>query len=127
MREVEIGTKLCTTVYAMDKPMEGNHANHRYHVEFTSVAPQEPGSATMKEIPAVINFQRGPVKEAGKNGIHNEDLLAIVIDRLRGFQGGSFKCRENAIAITKLEEALHWLNNRTAERRRRGVEGTNEL
>ena len=43
------------------------------------------------------------MKEAGKNGIHNEDLLVIVIDRLRGFQSGPFKCRENAIAITKLE------------------------
>ena len=39
---------------------------------------------------------------------------------------GDFACRENALALTKVEEALHWLNHRTADRQRRGVEGKNE-
>ena len=65
------------------------------------------------------------IKENGVNGCHNEDLIAVVIDRLQGFQAGEFSCRENAIAITKLEEALLWLNKRTQDRIRRGVEGTN--
>lgn len=30
-------------------------------------------------------FQKGPVQQVGINGITNEVLLAIVIDRLRGF------------------------------------------
>ncbi len=38
-----------------------------------------------------------------------------------------FKCRENAIAITKLEEALQWLQWRTAAREARGIEGTHQL
>jgi hypothetical protein len=38
--------------------------------------------------------------------------------------GGKFRCRENAIAITKLEEALHWLYARRTEREKRGVQGT---
>lgn len=71
-----------------------------------------------------ISFQDGPIKESGVNGIMNEDLIAIVIDRMQGFQSGDYKCRENAIAITKLEEALLWLRKRTTDRERRGVEGT---
>lgn len=72
-----------------------------------------------------IAFQNGPIKEAGVNGISGEALLAIVIDRMRGFQSGPFACRDNAVALTKLEETLMWLQRRTRERMARGVEGTN--
>lgn len=73
-----------------------------------------------------INFQNGPIKESGVNGISNESLLAIVEDRLLGFQSGQFACRENAIALTKLQEAMMWLQKRTRDRVARGVEGTNQ-
>ena len=72
---------------------------------------------------ADIKFQQGAVTEVGRNGITDESLIAVVIDRLRGFQCGPFACRENALVITKLEEAMHWLNHRTADRVARGVEG----
>lgn len=72
----------------------------------------------------VVNFQHGPVKENGINGISNEALLAIVLDRLRGFQSGQFACRENAVALTHLETSLMWLQKRTRDRVLRGVEGT---
>lgn len=71
-----------------------------------------------------IHFQEGLPSEVGCNGITNEALLAIVIDRLRGFQSGPFACRENALALTKIEEALHWLQARSRDRSARGVEGT---
>ena len=71
-----------------------------------------------------LKFQLGPIKEHGVNGTTIEKVLGLVIDRLQGFQNGPFKCRENALAITKLEEALHWLHHRTANREKRGVEGT---
>lgn len=71
-----------------------------------------------------IHFQEGPIKECGVNGVCNEDLLNIVIDRLEHFQNSEFSCRENAMAITKLEEALLWLRKRTMAREQRGVEGT---
>lgn len=67
-----------------------------------------------------INFASSP-GQAG--AITNESLLAIVIDRLQGFQRGPFPCRENALALTKIEEALHWLHSRTRDRIERGVEG----
>jgi hypothetical protein len=50
-----------------------------------------------------------------------------VICRLEYFQKGQFACRDNAVAITKLEEALLWLRKRTIGRENRGVEGTNKI
>lgn len=68
-----------------------------------------------------ITWQNG-VQEP--NGAILEDVIASCADRIEFFQGSKFNCRENAIALTKLQEALHWLNHRTLERRKRGVEGS---
>lgn len=75
---------------------------------------------------ATILFQNGPINEVGVNGITHEALLAIVADRLRSFQAGPYSCRENALALTKIEEAQHWLQSRTLARMKRGVEGTHQ-
>lgn len=74
-----------------------------------------------------VSFQNGPIKENGVNGVTNEALLAIVIDRLQGFQSSQYACRENAIALTKLQEAAMWLESRTKAREARGVEGTHKV
>ena len=47
-------------------------------------------------------------------------------DRLRSFQQGPFASRYNALALTHIEDAQNWLNRRTLERMRRGVEGTHK-
>jgi hypothetical protein len=60
----------------------------------------------------------------GPGALTMEVLLAIVADQLRVHQQGPSSCRENALALTKTEEALQWLHHRTRDRRRRGVEGT---
>jgi hypothetical protein len=73
-----------------------------------------------------IQFQDGPLSEEHIDGVHNEDLILIVMDRLQAFQAGPYACRENGIAITKLEEALMILCKRTQERRQRNVEGTSQ-
>ena len=113
-RKLEIGSEKYTQVFACDERGAGN-ANHEYSVSTT----QEPS-----DILQVVKFQKGAIKENRVNGVMNEDLIAMVIDRLQGFQDGDYKCRENAIALTKLEEALLWLRKRTMDRERRGVEGT---
>lgn len=102
-------------VAALDDPGQGG-ANHQYTVTL--------GHGVT--VSCDIRFQNGPIQEAGVNGISNEALLAITIDRLRSFQAGPFACRENAIALTKLEEGLMWLQKRTRDRLARGVEGTNQ-
>lgn len=58
------------------------------------------------------------------DGTTNEEVLRVLIDRLRFLNEEKIACRQNSIAITKLEEALMWLEHRTAERREREVEGT---
>jgi len=118
MREVKIGSQNYTRIVAVDEPGHGN-ACHQYNVETIPQVIDTPIAMVGQ-----VSFQNGPVKEFGVNGLHQEDLLSIVIDRLQSFQAGEFKCRENALAITKIEEAMHWLNHRTTARRNRGVEGT---
>lgn len=49
-------------------------------------------------------------------------MLRVSIARLTDLNS-RFACRENSIAITKMQEALMWLNERTRERKERGVEG----
>ena len=117
-RELNIGTRKHTTVSAVDERGQGN-ANHSYEIF--------PSNQRKDEVIwcQAITFQNGPIKEVGVNGVTNEDLIVIIIDRLRGFQSGKYTCRYNALALTKLEEALMWLRNRTNERENRGVEGTN--
>lgn len=72
-------------------------------------------------------FRTAPVQEHGVNGTTNEDVIRLLIDRitsLNEMHDRKYACRENTLAITKLEEALHWLESRTAKRLARGVEGT---
>ena len=74
-------------------------------------------------------IEKVPTTEGAKelrtinDGTTNEEVLKVLIDRLQ-YLNGKFPCRENAIVITKLEESLMWLNKRTADRKARGVEGT---
>ena len=118
MRTVEIGTEKYTRVVACDE--KEFNATHFYQVETTS-------ENVPTAIVGQVQFQKGPIKETGVNGVMNEDLIAMVIDRLQSFQESPYKCRENAVAITKLEEALMWLGKRTADRERRKVVGTSTI
>jgi hypothetical protein len=78
-----------------------------------------------------ITWQNGPLGRGAEreepNGAFVEGVLQAAIGRLQFYQtasGGKFACRENALALTKLEEALMWLDKRTADREARQVEGT---
>jgi len=74
-----------------------------------------------------IKFQKGARHEPySVSGVLDVDLLEIVRDRLSSFQQGDFKTRENAIALTHIEEALLWMNKRVEDRAERNVLGTNQ-
>jgi hypothetical protein len=121
MRKLDIGNyHRFTEINVGDKPGFGG-ACHEYYI--SRVDDEEVGPVGGF---GHVKFQKGPVQEHGVNGCFQEDLIAICIDRLRSFQAGDFACRENALALTKLEEAMHWLNHRTRDRQDRGVEGTNK-
>ena len=124
MKNLEIGSHRFTQVVVADEPGNGG-ACHEYYISRVQQTSDE------EDIPAgefgFVRFQNGPIVEFGINGCHQEDLIAIVIHRLQCFQSGPFACRENALALTKLEEAMHWLNHRTSARQKRGIEGTSQI
>lgn len=72
-----------------------------------------------------FTIQNGPVKEHGVNGCQVDTVIEAAKAMLEGLNK-NFPCRENASAITKLDEALMWLNKRKVEREKRGVEGFNK-
>ena len=103
-------------VYALDEPGCGS-ASHSY-----AVCRDDCGEEIAK-----IQFQHGPRNLTDSTpGVLDTDLLEMVRDRLIGFQSGEFACRENAIALTHIEDALLWMNRRVEARAKRGVLGTNE-
>lgn len=77
------------------------------------------------ELVTPIQFQHGPVKVHGVNGITSEALLAILIHRTK-ILNNNFPCEENKRAITYMENALALFEQRTRDRQQRGVEGLNK-
>jgi hypothetical protein len=73
-----------------------------------------------------FHIQDGPVKENGVNGCQVDTIIEAAKLIIEGLNK-NFPCRENSVAITKLDEALMWLEKRKKDREKRGVEGLNEL
>lgn len=69
-----------------------------------------------------FTIQNGPIKEVGKNGCQVEDIIAAAKVIVEGLNA-KFPCRENAMIVTKLDEAIMWSKKRTADRLARQVEG----
>lgn len=101
-------------ITVLDEPGHGG-ASHVYSVY--------PRNDSDRMEPLNVQFQNGPIKEHGVNGITQEVLLAIVKDRLECFQAGEFACDSNAEALHFVNKALIALQARTLERMGRGVEG----
>ena len=89
-----------------------------------------PAGGTVSGTGLEITWQDGPLGRGPERKEPNGAFVETVIDaarqRIQYYQDSKFKCRENAIAITKLEEALLWLNKRTSDRGKREVEGTHK-
>lgn len=121
---------------AVDEPGFGG-AHHRYEItgfDMTDNPSATDGGWAWRSTQfsrAVIVFQNGGLSKDGvpttPNGITNEALLAIVIDRLECFQKGPFRCDDNEVALDYARSALAALHRRTEEREARGVEGRHVL
>ena len=89
---------------------------------------QNPTGGSVTGTGLKIEWQDGPLGRGEERKEPNGAFVETVIDaarqRIQFYQDSKFKCRENAIAITKLKEALMWLNKRTQDREQKGVEGT---
>lgn len=94
--------------------LDGSGASHRYIAIIGD------------EVVADIQFQQGPRLEPSSHpGVTEAVLLAILADRMEGFNKGPYSCRENSLVLTKVQEALHWTKHRADERAKRGVLGKN--
>lgn len=75
-----------------------------------------------------ISWQNGPLGRGQDrkepNGAFVESVIAAAVGRLNYYQASKFECAENAAALDHLNAALKILNDRTADRERRAVEGT---
>ena len=73
-----------------------------------------------------IKLQSGPIKEVGVDGCQIDDVIFLCKEILSStLFNKNVPSRQTALAITKLDEAIMWLEHRTKERKTRGVEGTN--
>lgn len=90
-----------------------------------------PAGGTTTGVGITISWQNGPLGRGEdreeSNGAFVEGVITAALDRLEFYNAGKFRCRENSLAITHLEEALHWCNHRTAKREEREVEGTHAV
>lgn len=115
-----------TQIFVEDLPGQGG-ACHKYVVTTKGPAANmmlEDGSAVQALLR--ISFQDGPIQEVGINGVQQEHLAAVMIDRLEGFQGGKYANELNAKALASFREGLGYLQQRTRDRIARGVEGHNK-
>lgn len=104
-------------IFAVDNPGPGG-ARHNYVMTY----PDKNGYLKSQS----IQFQCGVVTENGINGISQEALLAILIDRLAAFITGPYPSKETAEAHNYCCLALEALKRRTADRLNRGVLGKYE-
>lgn len=119
-------------VEVVDEPGSGG-ANHLYRITgFSSRSnasnPWSPWAAhhDVAAEHSNILFQNGPINEVGVNGVTHEVLLAILIDRMEGFQDGPYASSDNQEALDAMRTAQTALQRRTKARMERGVEGTHE-
>lgn len=77
------------------------------HIQFINKEPKAEGSTELVTV---------------ADGTTNEEVIEMLIDRMKYLQG-TFPSKETACAITHCEKALMWLEKRTRDRLKRGVEG----
>jgi hypothetical protein len=87
-----------------------------------------PAGGTSYGVGFAIGWQNGPLGRGENriepNGAFVEDIIDVAADRIRYYQESPFNCKQNANALKHLELALEELNDRTADREERDVEGT---
>lgn len=74
-----------------------------------------------------IGFCKGNKEDEGiprRTGFFTETLIAVAKKYLEENNIGELSSRETSMAITKLDEALMWIQKRADDRKNRGVQGT---
>ena len=74
-----------------------------------------------------INFCKGNKEDESsfrQGGFFTETLLQVCKEYLEAVNVGTLANRECSMAITKIDEAIMWINKRAEDRKLRGVQGT---
>ncbi len=100
--------------------MKHNENNNKFFIEIEN-------AEEVKGVAPIVKFtiQSDPIKDVGVNGCQAQDMLEYVKCLFQSLNE-AFPCRENALTITKIEEAIHWQEARTRDRISRSVEGENK-
>jgi hypothetical protein len=72
-------------------------------------------------------FCKGNKEDASvlrQEGVFTETLVQVAKQYLESVNKGEMATRETSMVITKLDEALMWINKRAEDRKLRGVQGT---
>ena len=110
------------TIMAEEPQDEGAPTLYRIQLRLPVKAPSD-------SLEIDLLFQRGAVGADGSNvnGISDESLMEVLINRLKAFQAGPWACETQAAALEHLEKALAALELRTTRRQEADVEGTTTL
>jgi len=74
----------------------------------------------------LVHMVRGKIEDEDSNqqGTTSETMISMLIEHLSIINCGDLYNMETANAITKLQEALFWIEERKRDRDKRGVSGT---
>lgn len=89
-----------------------------------ALAIYDPAQREVRKEFVSVKWQEGVIPVCGVNGAFIEDVLEIARDRIASLNQGDFRCRENSLAVTHIEEAMNWLVRRRLNRLDEGVQGT---
>lgn len=108
---------------------EGGEMLQDFKSEHFADIDKNPTGGRSTAVGITIDWQDGPLG-SGPNrqqpsGAFVETVIAMAIDRIECYQNSRFQCKENALTLVKLKEALYWLEARTKDRVKRNVEGEN--
>jgi len=90
-----------------------------------------PAGGSVRGTGIAIDWQNGPLGRGADrkepNGAFVETVISVARERLEFYQSSPFNCSENQRAIEFLSQALEVLEQRTASREARDVEGTHTV
>ncbi len=89
--------------------------NEKYYPSLPSGFIQIQNVEDVKGVAPIVSFviQSDPIGEVGVNGVQALDMLEYVKCLFQSLNE-AYPCRENALTITKIEEAIHWQDARVA-------------
>ena len=111
-----------TVAVALDNDYGDELSGGAHQYELVNSVGFKDGKAEYVESKQAIQFVQKNEDGTMIPGLQSEQLLFALVDRHKKLNA-KFPSREGALAITKMEEALHWLQARVQERINRGVMG----